>query len=202
MLLRRARTGSVSARDELIERVVHYFESLAPRHHSSKLLPKVGNSDIVQASLVKAIEGFDKFDGESEAQWKAWLKVLLINEVRQTGRFYGRQKRDARREYSFETVSGEVGSDRHASPNVHLESGADSPESEVMQREQFGLLRDAIKDLPNDYALVVQLRQFERLTFPEIAEKLGKSPEATKKLWYRAIIKLQDALVMERSNAS
>lgn len=40
---------------------------------------------------------------------------------------------------------------------------------------------------------MVRLRYWDGLSFPEIGRRLGRSDEAVRKVWYRAVARLQDA---------
>ena len=48
--------------------------------------------------------------------------------------------------------------------------------------------------LSNDHRSVLRLRYWDGLTFPEIGERLGRSPDAVRKLWYRAVERLQEEM--------
>jgi RNA polymerase sigma factor (sigma-70 family) len=48
--------------------------------------------------------------------------------------------------------------------------------------------------LPEDYRRVLQLRYWSGMTFVDIAPLLGRSPDAVRKLWYRAVERLQSEL--------
>ena len=41
---------------------------------------------------------------------------------------------------------------------------------------------------------MLRLRYWDGLTFPEIGERLGRSPDAVRKLWYRAVERLQEEM--------
>ena len=60
-------------------------------------------------------------------------------------------------------------------------------------RTLFGLTA-AMAELSADYQEVVVLRNLERLSFHEVAERMGRSRPATQMLWMRAIKKLQVAM--------
>ena len=53
------------------------------------------------------------------------------------------------------------------------------------------MVAQALGNLPADYAQVIELRNWELLTFPQIAAKMDRSDEAVRKLWVRAIQRLQ-----------
>jgi RNA polymerase sigma factor (sigma-70 family) len=48
--------------------------------------------------------------------------------------------------------------------------------------------------LPDDYRRVLELRYWGGLSFVAMAPELERSPEAVRKLWYRAIERLQEEL--------
>jgi RNA polymerase sigma-70 factor (ECF subfamily) len=52
------------------------------------------------------------------------------------------------------------------------------------------LVEAAIERLPDDSRLVVLLRHKEHLSFTEIGERLGRSGDAARKLWERAVERL------------
>jgi RNA polymerase sigma factor (sigma-70 family) len=52
----------------------------------------------------------------------------------------------------------------------------------------------ALEQLPDEYRLVVTWRNFDYLPFDEIGRRLGRSAEAARKLWVRAVEHLQQRL--------
>jgi RNA polymerase sigma-70 factor (ECF subfamily) len=52
----------------------------------------------------------------------------------------------------------------------------------------------ALAGLPPDYQEVVVLRNFERLPFNDVAQRMGRSRPAAQMLWMRAIRELQEVL--------
>ena len=69
-----------------------------------------------------------------------------------------------------------------------------SPSSHAVQREQAVLLADALARLPADYREVFILRNLEQVPVDEIAARMGRSPNAVRKLWGRAMVALKQAL--------
>jgi len=51
-----------------------------------------------------------------------------------------------------------------------------------------------LQRLPPDYRRVLQLRYWGGMSFIAMAPELGRSPEAVRKLWYRALERLQSEL--------
>ncbi len=66
-----------------------------------------------------------------------------------------------------------------------------TPHSSALANERAEILRGALARLPDEYQQVIKLRSSHGLTFPQIAEELGKSINATEKIWYRAVQRLR-----------
>ena len=64
----------------------------------------------------------------------------------------------------------------------------------AMREEKAEALMTAIGRLPEDYRQVILWRQVENLPFEEMARRLGRSVDAVRKLWWRALQQLQKEL--------
>jgi RNA polymerase sigma factor (sigma-70 family) len=69
-----------------------------------------------------------------------------------------------------------------------------TPGSQAIAEEEAAALEAAMSRLPDDYREVIQLRNWQALAFKEIGERMGRSADATRKLWYRAILQLQQEM--------
>ena len=58
-------------------------------------------------------------------------------------------------------------------------------------QEQREIVVRALEQLPVHYREILRLRQQENCSFPEIGERTGRSAEAARKLWERAIKQLR-----------
>ncbi len=179
------------ARVQLLERVHSYFHLMADRQLNPKLRQKIGESDVAQQSVTMVIENFDQFRGQTNQEFQGWLKTILSNEVKKTARHFNLGKRDIGREKSLDyenNDSQKIPPPRDLSP---------SPESHAMVEEKIRRFHKLLDRLPSDYAEVIRLRSLERLPLGEVAEKMGRSYDATSKLWYRAIMKLEEQIGQE-----
>lgn len=185
-LLGEALAGSTSAKNELFGQLQNYLTYIAQQHQSSKLAAKAGASDIVQQTLMHAAEDFSSFRGSTAEQFRGWLRQILVNEARELNRRFTAQRRSVSQEQNLApavTDSQPWGGDP-----------ADSlltPCSEAMAKEQAQGIMKSLEKLPEEMRLVIQLRNWERLQFNEIAERMGISLSSAAKLWYRALAELQ-----------
>jgi RNA polymerase sigma-70 factor (ECF subfamily) len=76
-----------------------------------------------------------------------------------------------------------------------LLANCSSPSQQGARRESGVLLAEALAQLPPDYRQTVILRNFEGLSFAEIASRMDRSVDSVQKLWVRALARLREALV-------
>jgi RNA polymerase sigma-70 factor (ECF subfamily) len=84
--------------------------------------------------------------------------------------------------------------------NVEYQAGADqSPVQEHTRLQEQEQLRAALFSLPAEQRRVIELRFLEEWSHNEVAQALGKSPEATRALQYRALSSLRRILIDHES---
>ncbi len=187
-LLAAVQNGSVDTQNQLMGQLRSYFQLLADAEPGKHLQQKIGNSDVVQQSCIRVIEGIDGFRGTTEGELRNWLRQVLVNEVRQAQREFRTQKRDVRRELPLDAES------RHAVPGIQPVDSLLTPCADALAREQAAAVRSAVARLSDEYQQVIRMRSWQGMTFPQIAEQLGKTVNATEKLWYRAVQRLRREL--------
>jgi len=99
-------------------------------------------------------------------------------------------KRDARREVSLHRHLEAL--DRSGVElGAALASPRSSPSAQAQRRELVARVADWLAQLPADYRDVIVLRNLERLSFDEVARRVGRTPGAVRMLWLRALDRLQ-----------
>ena len=102
-------------------------------------------------------------------------------------RFEMAQKRAVKREASLSVIVDRSGISV-------LPAGSNTPDHSAIRREDAAMLAGVLTRVPDDYQTVLRLRYWDGLTFPEIAIRIGRSEEAARKLWYRALARLTEEL--------
>ena len=153
----------------------------------STLRNKVGCSDIVQNALVKVVEHFEQFKGETSIEFRGWLKRIVVNEIHSTRRVFHAEKRDVARERPIDLTASRVSDQSPA--DVQL-----TPSSQALAKERMEKFHEVLEQLSPDHAEVIRLRNIQRLAFKEIAELMNRSEDAVSKLWYRAILNFEEKL--------
>ncbi len=174
-----------SVKDELMTLMQGYLQTIAEQNVESSLRQKMGTSDIVQQSFLQVIEHFENFRGESTAQFKAWLKTIVINEIKKSRRSFFTVKRDVKRETTFAD---------QAEPVPSQTSRFATPSTEALASERIETFHAVLQELSGEDAMVIRLRSIEGLTFEEVGQRMNRSKDNVSKLWYRAVIKFEAKL--------
>jgi RNA polymerase sigma-70 factor (ECF subfamily) len=187
-LLACARSGDEGALGPLLERYRSYLMLLARLQIGRRLQGKTDPADMVQETFLEAARHFAAFRGDSEPEFTAWLRQILATCLAHTvRRFYGTQARDIR----LERTLGEELDQSSRCFDVGLLDEHSSPSQRASRREQAVLLADALDRLPADYREVIILRHLSDLTFPEVAQRMGRSLDSVEKLHVRALLRLR-----------
>jgi RNA polymerase sigma-70 factor, ECF subfamily len=190
-MLRHAQGGDVAALGVLLERFRPYLTLLARLQIGRRLQGKVDADDAVQETFLKVYRDFPAFRGGGEAELVAWLRQILSCTLANVVRHYcGTDRRDVRLERDLleELDRSSQMLDRA------LFARQSSPSQLAARHEEAVLLAGALERLPEDYGEVLVLRHLEGLSFPEVAERLGRTLDSVKNLWARAVPRLRRAL--------
>ena len=186
-LLSDARSGSPEALGRAFEACRRYLLLVAEKKLGAEMRAKGGASDLVQETFLEAQRDFRRFRGESPGEFRVWLRRILLNNLGTFARQYrDTGKREVAREVAIngEGSRGVLVFDVAAPPS--------SPSAKLVAREQAEALRAALDRLSDDYRKAITLRLEGNLTFEELGRELGRSQEAARKIWVRAMESLRD----------
>jgi len=183
-LIDAAREGCDVALGEIFSRTRGYLLLVANHRLDSGLLhAKFGASDVVQQTQMEAYEKFDQFCGGSEAEYRAWIKRIVVNNVIDASKRYtNTQSRDCCREVPIES-------------SVHPFDVLQLTASTIMsRRESDHELERAIRKLSPRQQQVIRLKHRFGYGYAEIAIQLQISESAVRLTWSRAINHLKNLL--------
>jgi RNA polymerase sigma-70 factor (ECF subfamily) len=177
----------VQARDD----IQGAFEALVERYQNRLvgiLFHMVGNKeeaeDLCQEvflRIYKARKGY-----RPRAKFSTWLFTiannLALNHLRRKGRTQSLP------------LGGASGSQPVAPVAQGLVGREGTPSGQMRQAELSDLVRDALATLNEDQKMAVLLNKFEEMSYAEIADVMGRSPEAIKSLLARARNQLREQL--------
>jgi RNA polymerase sigma-70 factor (ECF subfamily) len=184
-LIREAKAGSAEALGHLLEGCRAYLLLIANANLDADLRSKGGASDLVQQTFVEAQQDFSQFQGRTQRELLNWLgRILRHNLADFRRRYRDRAARQVAREQPLSDVER---------PGLRGKLVADTPapEDKAARAEEAELLRRAVERLSNDHRQVIALRHEQGLSFHDIAQRMGRSPGAVRKLWFRAVERLR-----------
>ena len=137
--------------------------------------------DVVQDAYVRALAAADRFRGGDE---RAWLLSIVRNSC-----YSSHRRQRVRQATDFdETVHG-------------ADTVTPSPEQRVIDRDTSRRVRLAVEQLTPEYREVIVLREFEELSYKEIADVVGAPIGTVMSRLSRARAQLQAALLEEGGRA-
>ena len=167
-LLLRWRDGDNDAGDELLGRhfasVYRFFASKAADHAQ----------DLSQRTFLACVEARDRLD--DRASFKAYL--FGVARRRLTDHFRRYHRKDARTDYGEQSVEDLGG----------------TPSQWVALREQQRILLRALRRIPLDFQICIELFYWENMPMAEIAETLGIAEGTVKSRLSRAKARLREAI--------
>ena len=141
--------------------------------------------DVVQQIVLKVFASLDRF--RFEASFRTWLTRIAINEVLQWHRGH--------------VASRFLALDQSALAQLQIVDQAFSPLKEYERGETARLVRGALAKLPEDYQVMIRLRDLEGRSVAETARLLRLSVPAAKTRHYRARLQMLRFLAPWRAAA-
>jgi RNA polymerase sigma factor (sigma-70 family) len=141
---------------------------------------ELGASDIVQETCASAFAGLDGFEDRGPGSFRRWLATILEHKAADEVKRHLRMGRSARREVS--AVAGAPAPEQHGDEPT--------PSVAAMRDEDEAALRSAIARLEGDHGAVLALVYRDGRDFADAARVMGRSPEAVRKLYGRAVLQL------------
>ncbi len=138
-------------------------------------------SEVTQQTFIKAYQAIRTL--KDPGRFRAWLYIIASNSCRAHSRNAGR--------HPTESISGGYLAETEPWQKV---AGSDNPERALAGREWGELLRKALTLIPDEQRLVILMKEFEGLTFPEIADVLSESENTVKSRMYYGLKALRKVL--------
>ncbi len=152
--------------------------------------------DVVQETLVAAVQGAERFAGQSSV--RTWLIGILKHKIMD---HFRRQSREAplpdlEEETSLEDLDARFRPDGHFVENPLQVAGADwgDPEATLSQGRFFEVLEECMGRLPRNTARVFNMREIMGMETEEICKELGITATNSWVLLYRARMALRECL--------
>jgi RNA polymerase sigma-70 factor (ECF subfamily) len=152
-----------------------------------ELRSKLESMDLVQDTLIHALNGLDGFTYKNEGDFVRWLSKIAENELRGNLKKLHAEKRDIRKEVQFDNY-GQTSTGRFLGTPKSIKNT--TPSVIMSRKEDLDKLEKSIDQLKPEYRKVIILAKIDELSYKEIGERLGKSADAVGMLLSRAMVSL------------
>jgi len=177
-LLGRVRDGDAAARERLVARYLPLLKRWARGRLPGSARGMVDTDDLVQITLLRALDHVNEFEPRREGAFLAYLRTIVLNSVRD-------EIRRAARRPGREPLSDEL----------ELVAGDPSPLERAIGRDAVEDYERALVTLPEEQQEVVILRLELGLDYGEIAEASGRpSANAARMAVSRALVRLAEVM--------
>jgi RNA polymerase sigma-70 factor (ECF subfamily) len=189
VLLGRVRKGDPEAFQVLFDHHLAVLRARVLRLLPARMRRRVSVADVLQEARLAAFRGSGGFKPRVNGTIRGWLLKITENEALTALRRHdGAARRSAGREISH-----------GGRPDTAAFAGAGpSPSEAAASAEVRDAVRAALDEIPEDYSKVLELVRLEGLTMAEAAFRMGRSREAVKKLYGRALGRLSEVLRRDR----
>lgn len=166
-----ARDGDTAAREALLARIRPRVVLWCAARMSPSLRAKVDPEDLAQEILLGVHGRLDEFEGDTVPRFFGWVFRIAENRIRDAADHFGALRRQ---------------------PVEARPRDVTSPSVAAFREEVVTRVRDAVARLPDDHRDVVRMRLLEGRDFAEVAQTMGRTPNAVRVLYCRALRALRE----------
>jgi RNA polymerase sigma-70 factor (ECF subfamily) len=182
-LLDRAKGGDAEAYNRLFALAANRLLLFIRMRLGEALRARLDSMDVLQEAYLEAHRNLGQFEHREDGAFARWLCRIAENRIRGLADHHGAKKRNA--------PGGTEPASRALEMARNPETG---PLTAVARSEGRERLTRAMERLEEDERNVLLLRHFEDRPLEEIAELMGRSPTAVRRLLGRASLRLGEEL--------
>lgn len=176
MLLSKVRGGDAAARERLcsiyLPMLTHWAHGRLPQYARDL----AETSDLVQVTLVRALNNIERFEPQHEGAFLAYLRKIILNGIR-------------------EEIRRTLSKPGHTELPENLPDQAQSVVEKAIGAQAIAEYETALTSLPEEQREMVILRVEFGFTYPEIAIAMNKtSANAVRMMISRALVRLIEAM--------
>jgi RNA polymerase sigma-70 factor (ECF subfamily) len=180
---REARAGNEAAKEQFLAEVRPFFGEILLSLARGRSSGAWDHSDVAQDCCLKLfrLPPEQEFRGATGPELIAWLTRIARRQALDAIRKERTKKRGGSQEVEHPDDAGDW-------DDVAAETS--TPSQQAARNEEHADLNAALERLSDDHQRVIRLRIFENLSYAEIAQRLGRTEDAAKQLFHRALEKL------------
>lgn len=186
--LRRWHAGDSTALDQLLARELPWIRELVQRRMGAFLQRVESGSDLVQEVVVSVLRSGPRFVIADRQQLRAFLARVAENVIRGRHAWLTARRRDHRRDAPFPSRDSVLELDGSARAVTRPSEAAAADEQRALTWISLRLLDPAERE-------IIEMRDFEELSFEEIGARLAATADAARMRYNRALPRLAQTLL-------
>jgi RNA polymerase sigma-70 factor (subfamily 1) len=151
---------------------------------------RVDPSDIVQDTLRWAQHHHDRFTGQTEAEYEAWLRQILLHQLIEATRRWHRAGRELLPERSLEEALQKSA----ARLESWLAGESPSPGRQEARQENVMRLARALGQLPEDQRTALEMKYLQGFSLETVSRYLGAARPAVAHLLHRGAVRMWERM--------
>lgn len=187
-LIRRAQGGEQEALGKIFSKYYSPVRAYVRRRLGNELRLEAESVDIMQEVFMGAVEHFDRFEVQDDANLINWLSRIAENRIRDLSRKAHAEKRDRRRQRALKLVRDSI-----SSGELQLDPVAPItlPGEALERKDKRERLSDALDQLKTEHRDVIMHRTYSKATWEQVAKLMDLGSEAgARNLHARAMVEL------------
>ena len=176
-LVFRAKEGDTEAFESLYRLYAMRLEDAVRKTVGERLKARVESDDLIQSVWKDLLPDIRRFEYRGPDSFFRWFSVKLKRKIQDKAKYFARKKRATDKE-----VNRSCGA---------LPSKDPTPSEAAMRRESVELLMSLLDQLPDPQRQTLVYRLRDDMEFEEIAAAMEKSADAVRKLYARALERIQ-----------
>ncbi|AEG59648.1 RNA polymerase sigma factor [Desulforamulus ruminis] len=180
LLVEQSKKGDRNAFEHLVQMYENKVYTIAYRlmgNHADA-------SDLAQEAFIKIYQALPNFRGD--ASFSTWIYHITVNVCRD----------ELRKKQRRPTVSLDD-SPNQGNTTYELRSNGPTPEEALDRNETQVMVQQCLSTLPDDYRIILVMREIQELSYDEIAETLGCSLGTVKSRLSRARQALKEKITKQ-----
>lgn len=187
-LIESLQQGDEQALTAVFDQHRDYLRQVVHLRMDGLMASRVDPSDVIQEAYVQAFRRMDDFLDRRPLPLRIWLRETALETLLQLRRKHVDAK--------ARSVKCEVSLPEQSSILLAANAVGDltTPSQHVVRDELAGQVQQALSELSDDDREMLLVRNYEGLTNQEAAYVFGISPDAARKRYTRALLRLRDVL--------
>ncbi|MBU0755498.1 MAG: sigma-70 family RNA polymerase sigma factor [Planctomycetes bacterium] len=191
VLVDRAKEGDGDAIGLLYRLYAKRLSGAVKKKLSGKLRAKMETLDLIQSVWKDCLSDMAGFEYRGPDSFVHWLLIRIRHKILDKARYYDALQRDPDRE---QRISGQTSCTRNSRT---LPAEDPTPSQVSVADEELNNLLRLLDRLPDGQRQAMVLRLKDKKDFEEIAQVMGKSTDAVRKLYGRELKRIKEMMLKE-----